>query len=171
MGGRKDARETKKRSPGEKGRKRKRSSSHRHGVLQALPEVVHCQRQAHRQHQEAERVGEQIRLEPGERCGLGDPQGGAGADPDGEERGERLSDVLERGALAGDGEVARGLRGDDGAGEESGEGEGEGEEEAEEVVGVEVSGDRRSDDPTSCLQFAPARPPGCRSNALAAQKT
>lgn len=136
-----------------------------------MPEVVHRQRQAHRQHQEAERVGEQVRLEPRERGRLGDPQGGAGADPDGEERGERLGDVLERGALARDGEVARGLRGDDGAGEESGEGEGEGEEEVEEEVGVEVSGDRRSDDPTSCLQFAPARPPGCRSNALAAQNT
>ena len=92
------------------------SSTHRHRVLQALPEVVHRQRQAHRQHQEAQRVGEQVRLEPRERGRLGDAQRGAGADPDGEERRERLRDVLEGGALAGDGEIARGRRGDDGAG-------------------------------------------------------
>ena len=93
------------------------SSTHRHRVLQALPEVVHRQRQAHRQHQEAQRVGEQVRLEPRERGRLGDAQCRAGADPDGEERRERLGDVLEGGALARDGEVSRGGRGDDGAGE------------------------------------------------------
>ena len=82
--------------------------THRHGVLQALPEVIHRQRQAHREHQEAQRVSEQVGLEPSKRRGLHDSESGSGADPDGEQRGEGLGDVLERGALARDGEVAGG---------------------------------------------------------------